>query len=130
MIGRDGELTGVVEKVVQQQLRGEQRQERQQDGGGAGAQDVPEVARRSHEHVLDRVGEDPTPLGDAVGHHVQALLQQDHIGGGTGDVRRGVDREAHVGLVQRQRVVDAVTEKADRSAARGQRTDHPRLLLG
>ena len=55
--------------------------------------------------------------------HQQAVLQQDDVGRLLGDVHRRVDRDAHVGGLERRRVVDAVAQEADArgpcSAARG-----------
>ena len=86
-----------------------------QERGRAGrAEHVAEVARRAHQHVLHRVGEDPPALGDTVGEDVEVLLQQDDVGGVLGHVGGRVDRDAHVGGVQRERVVDAVAEERAR----------------
>ena len=111
VVGGDGQLAGVVEQVVEQDLRRQHRQERQEQRRAGGAEHVAEVARRPHQHVLDGVGEDPAALGDAVGEHVEVLLQQDDVGGVLGDVGAGVDRDADVGGVQGERVVDAVAEE-------------------
>ena len=43
----------------------------------------------------------------------RSLLQQDDVGGVLGDVGARVDRDADVGGVQRERVVDAVAEEGD-----------------
>ena len=113
VVGGDGQLAGVVEQVVEQDLRGQHRQERQEQRGAGGAEHVPEVARRAHQDVLDRVGEDPAAFDDAVGEHVEVLLQQEHVGGVLGHVGGRVDRDADVGGVQRDGVVDAVAEERD-----------------
>jgi hypothetical protein len=60
--------------------------------------------------------------------HVQAPLAQDDVGCVLGHVRRVDHRDAHVGRVQRRRVVDAVAEKADHVAAQLQRRHHAVLL--
>ena len=57
------------------------------------------------------------PFGDAVGEHVEVLLEQDDVGGVLGDVGGRVDRDADVGRVQGERVVDAVAEERDAAAA-------------
>ena len=44
------------------------------------------------------------PPIDAVGQHVQVLVQQQHVGGVLGHVGGRVDRDADVGGVQRDRV--------------------------
>jgi hypothetical protein len=96
---------------------------------GRGAEHVPEVRRRAHEHVLDRVGEDPPSLDDAVGQHVELLLQQDDVSGVPGDIGRGVDRDADVGGVQGDRVVHPVTEVGDIVAGVPVKADDAGLLL-
>ena len=44
----------------------------------------------------------------------EVLVEQDDVGRVLGDVGRGLDRDADVGVVQRDRVVDPVAEEADR----------------
>ena len=51
------------------------------------------------------------PSIDAVGEHVEVFFQQDHVGGVLGHVGGGVDRDADVGGVQREGVVDPVAEE-------------------
>ena len=130
VVGRDRQLARVVEQVVEQDLRRQHRQERQEQRRPGGREHVPEVARRPHQHVLDGVGEDPPALGDAVGQHVEVLLEQDDVGGVLGDVGRRVDRDADVGGVQGQRVVDAVAQERDRAAAAPLDADDAGLVLG
>ncbi len=67
VVGRDRHLADVVEQVVQQDLRREHRQEREEQRRAGGAEHVAEVRRRAHQHVLDRVGEDAPAFDDAVG---------------------------------------------------------------
>ena len=45
------------------------------------------------------------------------MSQQDDVGGVLGDIDGTVDRDPDIGCVQRRRVVDSVTEKADDMAA-------------
>ena len=131
LVGGDGELAGVVEQVVEQDLDGQHRQEAAGTADAPAALNMlPKLLRRAHQHVLDRVGEDAPALGDAVGEHAEVLLQQDDVGGVLGDVGGGVDGDADVGGVQGERVVDAVAEEADGpAAAPAQRRTMPRLLL-
>ena len=58
----------------------------------------------------------------------QAGLQQDDVGGLARDVHRRRDGDAHIGGVQRRRVVDAVAHVADHVAAVLQREDDAVLL--
>ena len=90
-VGGDRQLRGVVEQVVQQDLAGQHRQERQQRRGRRRAEHVAEIAGGPHQHVLDGVGEDPPALGDTGRQHPEILLQQHHVGGVLGHIGRGVD---------------------------------------
>ena len=130
VVGRDRHLAGVVEQVVEQDLRREHRQEAQEQRGGAGAEHVPEVRRGAHQDVLDRVGEDAAALDDAAGEDVEILVEQHDVGGVLGHVGRGLDGDADVGVVQRDGVVDAVAEESDGRAEGALGLDDPRLLLG
>jgi hypothetical protein len=130
VVGRDRQLAGVVEQVVQQDLRGQHRQERQEQRGSCRGEHVAEVARRAHQHVLDGVGEDPPALNDPVGQHVQILLQQDHVGGVLGHIGGRVHRNADVPCMQGERVVDAVAEKGDVTTGAPLDADDAGLVLG
>ena len=129
VVGRDRHLADVVEEVVEQDLRRQHRQERQEQRGAGGGEHVPEVRRGAHQDVLDRVGEDAPALDDAVGDDAEVLVEQDDVGGVLGDVGGRVDRDADVGVVERDRVVDAVAEEADVDAERALGADDARLLL-
>ena len=129
-VGGDGHLAGVVEEVVEQDLAREHGQERQERGGDRGAEHVPEVRRRAHEHVLDRVRERAASFADAVGEHAEVLLEQDDVGGVLGDVGGGLDGDPDVGGVERDGVVDAVAEERDVAVGGAVRADEPGLLLG
>ena len=118
-VGGDRHLAGVVEEVVEQDLRRQHRQERQERRRAGGAEHVAEVARRAHQDVLDGVGEDAASFDDAVGEHAEVLVQQDDVGGVLGDVGGGVDGDPDVGGVQGERVVDAVAEERDVARRRG-----------
>ena len=61
--------------------------------------------------------------------HSQVLLQQHDVGAFARDIDRGVDRNAHVGEVQRRRIVDPVAHIADRVPRLLQRADDALLLL-
>ena len=118
VVGGDGHLAGVVEQVVEQDLgRAASAGSGRNSDAPAALNMFPKLRRRAHQHVLDGVGEDAAALGDAVGEDVEVLLEQDDVGGVLGDVGGGVDRDADVGVVQGERVVDAVAEEADRRAA-------------
>ncbi len=52
VIGRNGDLRRVVEKIVEQDLRGEHRQKRQKCGGARHAEHIAEIGAGAHQHVL------------------------------------------------------------------------------
>ena len=120
----------VVQEVVEQDLAREHGQERQERGGDGGAEHVPEVRRRAHEHVLDRVREGAATLADPVGDHAQVLFEQDDVGGVLGDIGGGLDRDPDVGGVERDRVIYAVTEKRDVTVDGAVGADQSGLLFG
>ncbi len=130
VVGRDRHLADVIEQVVEQDLGRQHRQEAEEQRGAAGAEHVPEVRGGPHQHVLDRVGEDSASLDDAAGEDLEVLVEQDDVGGVLGDVGRGLHRDADVGVVQGDGVVDAVAEEADREPEFVLGLDYPRLLLG
>ena len=59
----------------------------------------------------------------------RSLLEQDDVGGVLRDVGGRVDRDADVGVVQGERVVDAVAEERDRRTGATLRAQDPGLLL-
>ena len=113
VVGRDSELAGVVQQVVEQDLRRQHRKELQERGATAALNMLPKLRRRAHQHVLDRVGEDSPALDDAVGEHAEVVLEEQDVGGVFGDVGGGVDGDPDIGMVQRQRVVDSVAQERD-----------------
>ena len=115
-VGRDRHLAGVVEQIVQQDLEWEHRQEGQERGGDCDAEHVPEVRRCPHEDILDGVGEDASTFTDAVGEHVEVVLEEDDVGGVLGDVGARIDRDADIGVVERESVIDAIAEERHRRA--------------
>jgi hypothetical protein len=62
--------------------------------------------------------------------NLEILLEQHDVGCVLGHVGCGLNRDAHVGVVERDGVVDSVAEKADRGAERSLGLDDARLLLG
>ena len=111
LVGRDGQLARVIQQVVEQDLRGQHGQEGQEQRRPGGAEHVPEVAGRAHEHVFHGVGEDPPAAHDPVGEHVQVLFQQQHVGGVLGHIGSRVDRDPDISGVQRDRVVDPIAQE-------------------
>ena len=89
----------------------------------------PKFDEVAHQHVLDRVGEDAPPLDDSLGEDAEILLEQDDVGRVLGHVGCGVDGDTDVGVVQGDRVVDAVAEEPDIDAERPLCADDARLLL-
>ena len=61
---------------------------------------------------------------------MQALFQQNDVGRLLGDIDGGIDGDAHVGRVQRGRVVDAVAHEADDVPLVLERPDDPLLVRG
>ncbi len=129
-IGRDRRLRSVVDEVVEQDLAGRHRQERQQQRGARHAQHVAKVGARPHSDVLERVRERPAALDDSLPDRRQARFEQDDVGRRAGDVGGVVDAYANVGGVECRRVVDPVAEIADHRAAIVQRPNHLELLIG
>ncbi|CAB5018535.1 unannotated protein [freshwater metagenome] len=92
------------------------------------------------QHCVDRLGEEevrdaldvvdhPPPLGEHVGQRAVCVIEQDEL---SDRARRGRARphgDAHVGILQRQHVVDAVAGHGDDVAPGLQRADHVALLL-
>ena len=77
-----------------------------------------------------RVGEDPPPFAHAVGQHAEVFVQQHDVGSVLGDVGRRIDRDADIGGVQCDCIVDAVAEEGDVDARARATLMMPRLLIG
>ena len=110
---------------MDEQLDRQHRQERQEDARDQYAEHVAEIGARRHLDVLDDVGKCLAPLDDRLLQHHQALLQQDDVGRLLGDIDGRIDRNTHVRVFQRRRIVDAVAHIADGVAVALQRADHP-----
>jgi hypothetical protein len=70
------------------------------------------------------------PSIDAVGEYAEVLVQQHDVGGVLGHVGGRLDRDADVGGVQGDRVVDAIAEEGDVGAAAAGDLDDPGFLVG
>src|SRR5207244_6626412 len=99
-----GHLAYVIEKVVEQDLRGRHGKEGKQKRGASGAEHVPEIRGRSHQDVLDGVGEDPAAFHHSVSQDVEVLLEEHDVGRVLGNVGGRVNRDPDVGIVQRHRI--------------------------
>ena len=122
------ELRQVVHEVVQQDLRGQHGQKRQEQRSTRHAEHVAEVRAGTHQQVLHYVAEGLAPFEDAAGENVEAGLDEDNVGGFTGHVHGRCDRDAHVGRVQRRSIVDSIAHVSDDVAAMFQRHDDAVLL--
>ena len=80
--------------------------------------------------IFHDVAESATPFQNPVMQNAQAGFQQDNVRGIAGDVYCCGDRDAHVGGVERRRIIDAVPHVADDMAAMLQRHDDAVLLRG
>src|SRR5208283_760685 len=112
----NGDQGQVVEHVVQQDLRGQHRQERQEERGPGHAEHVPKIRTGAHQKILHHVAEGFAPLDDAIVEDLEAGLNENHVGGLTSHVRSAGHGDANIGCVKRRSVVDAVAHETDRVA--------------
>ena len=89
------------------------------------------VHRLGDEQVRDAldVGDDAAAFGDDAGHRREAAVEQHDLGDGARRRRAVAHRDADVGVLQRERVVDTVARHRDDVAARLQRADDRALLV-
>ena len=87
---------------------------------------VDQQAQRVGQHPLER----RTPLGDRGHDAAEPGFGQHDAGGGLGNVGRGRNRDAHLGLAQRRRVVGAVAAHADGVAGMLEGLHQAKLVLG
>ena len=74
-------LRQVVKEVVEQYLRGQHWQEREEQRSHCHAEHVAEVGTCSHQQVLHHVAKGSAPFDDSIVEHAQTAFQQDNIGG-------------------------------------------------
>ena len=117
-------------KVVEQDLLGQERQERDHQRQRRHADHVAEVRAGRREDVLQRVGKHAPPFVDRARQDRQVVLQKDEVGTLACDVHGSVHRDADIGRVQRRGIVDAVTEIANHVPRVAQRPDDAFLLAG
>ncbi|CAM5350633.1 hypothetical protein SSTU70S_00265 [Stutzerimonas stutzeri] len=129
-VAGDADGRDVGEEIVQQDLLGQQRQERQEERRHSHADHVAEVGAGSQVDVLERVGEGAPAFIDALADQRQLVAQQHEVGGLLGHIHRGVHGDADIRGVQRRRVVDPVAEKAHHMTGLLQRADDALLLVG
>ena len=125
----DADRRHVGQQVVQEDLAGQERKERQEQRGGRHADHVAEVRAHRRQHVLQRVRKGLAAFLDASADDIQTSLEQDEIRRLPGHVNRLLNREARVRRVHGGRIVHAVAEKADDVPHLLERQDDPLLLV-
>src|SRR5208337_3473306 len=136
----NGELGHIIKKIVQQDLRGQHRQERQKERSRRHADHIAKVRTRAHQQVLHHVAKGFAPLDDAVMEDPQAGLNENNVGSLASHVNSAGHGNANIGRVKRWCVVDAVTHEPNRMAvvfesqenaillSRGNASEYARLL--
>ena len=115
-VRRDRDRGHVRNEVVEQDLLGRERQERQERCGQRHAHHVAEVGAGRDADVLERVGEGAAAVLDASPQHVEIAAAPARCRRFPAPRRPPVDRNADVGRVQRRCIVDAVAQVTDRVA--------------
>mmetsp|Transcript_15235 Transcript_15235/g.50024 ORF Transcript_15235/g.50024 Transcript_15235/m.50024 type:complete len:809 (-) Transcript_15235:487-2913(-) len=118
VVGRRGVVGAHVVDRVREELRDEKEAE-ELDG-----------ARDAVDDVVLHALEDAARDGDGVDDDGEPGRGEDEVGRGARGVRRALDRDAHVCLLERRRVVHAVARHAARPAALAERLDDEELVLG
>ena len=101
------------QKIVEQDLRSEQWQKRQEQRSHGHAEHVAEVCTDGRQDVLVSVGKRPATFVDAVTQNVQVLFEQHKIRSIFRNILGGIHRDADVCSMQGWRVVNAVAHVAD-----------------
>jgi len=112
VVGRDGNLRGVVEEVVEKDLRWQHRQKWKKDGRARHAEHIPKVRDGTHQEILHDVCRGAASLDDSLMQDVQPWLEQDDVGGFARHVDCRGNGYAHIGGVQRRRIVNPVSHVA------------------
>lgn len=129
IVTRDRESRYVGEEIVQQDLLGQQRQERQVKRGGCHADHVAEIGAGRDGDVLHRVGEGLAAIVDAPHQYAQVALEQDDVRGFARHIDGRIYRNADICFMERRRIVDAIAQIADHVAAPAQRLDYALFLV-
>ena len=128
IVGGNRYLSQVVKEIIEQDLRGQHRQEWQEYGCCRHAEHVAEVRTRAHQEILHHISESLSALDDAVVKHLETALHQDDFCSVFRNIDRGRYRYADIRGVKRRRIVDAVTEVPHGVFARFQRQYDPIFL--
>src|SRR5271157_164873 len=80
IIRGNGELSYIIKKVIEQDLRGQHRQERQEERSPSHAEHVSKVRAGSHQQILHHVAKGFAPLDDALMQDPQARLNENNVG--------------------------------------------------
>ena len=95
-------------------LHGGERQRKSRDHSARQQHDLADVAREQIHQVLLDVSKDDAPLLDRRDDRREVVVEQGHSGGFLADVGSGdAHRDADVGLLERRRIVDAVSGHRD-----------------
>ena len=107
---------------------GSMGRKRQKNRRASHAEDIAEVRTRAHEQILHHVPEGFSAFDDAVVEDAQAGLDENHVGGITGHVGCTRYGNAHIGRVQRRRIVNTVAHEADGMPGVFESQENPVLL--
>src|SRR5207247_7593226 len=80
VVGRNRYLGEIIQKIVEQDLSRQHRQERKKNRCRRHAGHVAEVRARAHQQILHNVAEGFTSFDDSLMKDVKAALQQDNVG--------------------------------------------------
>ena len=117
VISGNGHLGEIIEKIVEQDLRGKHRKKRKKNRCRRHAEHVAEVRARAHEQILHDVAERLASFDDSLVKDVEAALHQNNVGSVFGDIHRRRHGNTNVGAVKGWRVIDSVAKVTNRMFA-------------
>jgi len=128
IVGWDGELGKVIQKVVEQHLHRQHGEERQHRCGDRHAQHIAEVGTGAHKQVLHDVAEGAPAFHDALMQYAQARLKENDVCSVLGYVDGMRRRDAYIRHMHSRGIVDSVSDKADNMPPPPQCADNANLL--
>ena len=128
VVHRDRNFRKIIEKIVEQDLNWQHRQERQDERGARHREHVSEIRTGAHHDIFHDIAEGAAAFAHAAFDNLQVMVEQNNIRGVLCDVHGAVDRDADIGGVKRGRIVDAVAEITHHMPATLERQDDAVLL--
>ena len=128
-VGGDRHLREIGHEIGEQNLLGQQWEEREKERCAGHAEHIAEIGACGHEHILQRIGKGRSPFTHPLHQNAKVFFEQHDIGGIFGNVHGAINRDADISRMKRRGIIDAVPHVADDITRLPQGKDNALFLI-